>query len=153
MTPDQIALVQRSFAELEASEPGFSRCFYTRLFQLDTSLRVLFQGDSAAQGARLMQMLKLAVGALARTEALAPTLRSLGARHQGYGVRHYDFETLAQALNDSLRNRLGKRFDTALEEAWSLAYTLIANEMRRGMAGGDTEAAAWTPRRAVDVSL
>ena len=114
---------------------------------------MLFQGDSAAQGARLMQMLKLAVGALARTEALAPTLRSLGARHQGYGVRHYDFETLAQALNDSLRNRLGKRFDTALEEAWSLAYTLIANEMRRGMAGGDTEAAAWTPRRAVDVSL
>jgi len=80
MTPDQIALVQRSFAELEASEPGFSHCFYTRLFQLDTSLRVLFQGDSAAQGARLMQMLKLAVGALARTEALAPTLRSLGAR-------------------------------------------------------------------------
>jgi len=25
--------------------------------------------------------------------------------------------------------------------------------MRRGMASGDTEAAAWTPRRAVDLSL
>ena len=149
MTPAQVALVQRSFAEIEHTAAEFSQAFYARLFRLDASLRVLFQGDSAAQGVRLMQMFKLAVSSLDRVDELAPTLRALGLRHQGYGVRRYDFDTLAQALKDCLRARFGEAFDAALDEAWGAAYALIATEMRRGMGDSDTESQGWAPRRTV----
>lgn len=130
MTPTQIALVQDSFADLSAAGPAFAQTFHARLFQLDASLRSVFQGDSGAPRDRLMRMLRVAVRHLGEPELLAAALRKIGERHRGHGMRRYDFDTFAQTLDDCLRARLGERFDAVLQAAWRDAFELIAREMR-----------------------
>ena len=139
MTPRQIAIVQFSFAQLAPYSDAFSRAVYGRLFQLDVGLKAIFSDDIAGQGTRLMQMLGVVVGGLTRRAELVPVLRSLGARHRGYGLRQYDFETLAQALNDSLHARFGEAFDAELQQAWHEVLRFISAEMLQGMLEADTE--------------
>ena len=125
MTPTQIALVQDSYADLSAAGPAFAQTFHARLFQLDASLRLLFQRDD-----RLVRTLRIAVRHLGEPERLTDALHLLGERQQGRGVRRYDVETIAQALDDCLRARLGERYDAALQTAWRDAFVLIAHAMR-----------------------
>ena len=86
MTPDQIQRVRSSFALVLPIAEQAGALFYTNLFEADPSLRPLFKGDMAAQGARLTQMIGSAVALLDKPQTLPPVLRMLGARHAGYGV-------------------------------------------------------------------
>lgn len=138
MTPHQIELVRTSFATLAPHAVPLAKSFYEELFRLDPALRALFKGDMEDQGKKLMQVLGVAVSALSRLEAIVPTLRSMGRRHAGYGVREYDFETVGTALLTVLRHRLGEAFDEATQDAWAAAYALLKREMRMGMVPGDT---------------
>lgn len=45
MTPENQALVRDSFAKVVPIAPRAAALFYDRLFELDPSLRPLFQGD------------------------------------------------------------------------------------------------------------
>ena len=44
MTPDQIALVQRSFRDLIPFKDLAAKSFYDRLFALDPSIRIVARG-------------------------------------------------------------------------------------------------------------
>lgn len=137
MTPTEIRLVQTSFDTLTPASARFVRAFYARLFELDPSLHQLFRCDLAEQGARFMRTLSLAVHGLADMADLAPALHAMGRRHGGYGVRRYDFDTVGEALLDSLRQHLGEHFDAPTEAAWRVAYDMLAHEMRVGLVAGD----------------
>jgi hypothetical protein len=50
MTPEHIALVQRTFAEVLPLADSAAALFYERLFVLDPTLRSLFHGDMREQG-------------------------------------------------------------------------------------------------------
>jgi len=54
MTPRDTELVQSSFAKVAPIADQAAEMFYARLFELDPSLKSLFQGDMAEQGKRLM---------------------------------------------------------------------------------------------------
>jgi truncated hemoglobin YjbI len=58
MPPEQIALVQSSFARVEPAADAVATLFYARLFASDPSLRPLFMGDMAEQRRKLMAMLR-----------------------------------------------------------------------------------------------
>lgn len=129
MTPDQIRLVQSSFALVKPAARAAADAFYRRLFELDPSLRGLFHGDMVHQGERLMQMIGAAVGLLERPETLFPVLHALGARHVGYGVlpRHYD--TVGTALVRTLGDLLGEDFSAAHLAAWAAMFAIVKREM------------------------
>jgi hemoglobin-like flavoprotein len=57
-------------------------------------------------------------------------LRQLGARHVDYGVLPEHYETVGQALLDTLAQGLGPAFTGEVEEAWREAYMLIADTMQ-----------------------
>jgi hemoglobin-like flavoprotein len=137
LTPTEIRLVQASFDSIASSSTRFVRAFYARLFEIDPSLQPLFRCDLVAQGARFMHTLSLAVRGLADMADVAPLLHAMGRRHGGYGVRRYDFDTVGEALLDSLRQHLGEHFDAPTEAAWRVAYDTLAHEMRVGLAAGD----------------
>jgi len=141
MTPDQISLVQTSFARLAPQADAVAQAFYYRLFQIDPSLRAMFPADLSGQRAKLMQMLAAAVQGLGNVPALLPVVTALGRRHAGYGVRREHYAAVGQALLDTLRTGLGADFTALQEQAWSAAYTLLAGAMQ---AGADA-----TPRVAV----
>ena len=86
MSPYQVILVKQSFERLRPISMVAAEIFYNRLFEIDPSLRGMFKGDMQRQGAMLMSMIDAAVRGLDNPNALVPMLKSLGARHSGYGV-------------------------------------------------------------------
>lgn len=132
MTPDQIALVQSSFARLAPQADAVAQAFYDRLFAIDPALRPLFPADLGGQRAKLMQMLAAAVQGLGDVPALLPVVTALGRRHAGYGVQPEHYATVGQALMDTLRSGLGDDFTPPLTQAWSAVYTTLAGAMQAG---------------------
>ena len=129
MTPQQIRLVQSSYARLKPASAEVAASFYERLFTIDPSLRTLFSGDLARHGERLMHMIGAAVGLLNRPETLFPVLHALGARHVGYGVKAEHYDTVGTALIDTLEAGLGSGFTSELRAAWVRLFDIVRCEM------------------------
>ena len=134
MTPEQLALVQSSYQRLGARLPAMASRFYQELFRRDPALRPLFTTDMAEQQVRFALKLTEIVQALPVLEELLVHTRALGARHDAYGVRAADYQTLGTALLDALEAVLGDDFDAPTREAWAIAYNLIAETMLEGAA-------------------
>jgi hemoglobin-like flavoprotein len=132
MSPQQIDLVQKSFAEVKPIAAAAAGLFYNRLFILDPSLRHMFKGEMTKQGQMLMSMIGAAVAGLRNLETLAPVVRQLGARHVGYGVRTEHYATVGSALLWTLGEGLGEKFTPEVREAWAAAYDLLSEVMQLG---------------------
>lgn len=132
MTPDQIRLVQESFARVLPVADNAAALFYQRLFMLDPSLEALFKGDMVQQGRMLMQTLALAVRSLEQPAPLLPALEQMGQRHAGYGVSEAHYDTVGSALLWTLEQGLADAFTPAVADAWETAYSLLADVMKAG---------------------
>ncbi len=132
MNTQQIELVQRTFTLAAPMATEIADRFYNRLFELDPSLRPLFQGDIQQQGAKLMTMLAMAVRSLDRLETLLVPVQRLGERHVQYGVKPHHYATVGEALLWTLGQVFGPAFTPDVEEAWTAAYRLLAGVMQEG---------------------
>ena len=130
MTPEQVRLIQTSFALVLRDGTRTSNLFYSRLFELDPSLRPLFRGDLEAQGRKFIEMLDVTMGDLTRLETILPAVRRLGQRHREYGVLDAHYDTVGGALLWALQETLQEHFTPEVFEAWASAYTLVANTMK-----------------------
>ena len=83
MTPEQIALIQSSWAQVTPIADTAARLFYGRLFEVAPQVRSLFTGDMDEQGRKLMAMIGLVVKGLPRLEQIVPNVQALGRRHAG----------------------------------------------------------------------
>lgn len=137
MTPQQIDLVKQSWRLIEPHQLQVADLFYTRLFELDPSLRPLFSGDLQAQGGKLMAALQLVVGALNQLDSVLPAVQQLARRHVGYGVQAAHYDTVGDALAWTLAKGLGPAATPELLQAWREAYATLAGAMK---------AAAWPQR-------
>ena len=131
MKTSQSQLIRDSFAHVEPRAAIAALMFYQRLFELDPSLRKLFQHDIEQQGVKLMQALRYAVATLDDPRQLQPVLEALGRRHFYYGVEDHHYDTVGIALLDSLEQLLGPAFTPEVKEAWVKIYTHIAETMKR----------------------
>lgn len=141
MTSHQIELVRTSFAKLEPIVEEAAVLFYARLFELDPSLRPLFQTDIREQGHKLMDIIGFAVDGLDETEKLTPTLRELGARHVQYGVTAANYDIVGDALLWTLQKALKDEYTDEMNEAWAALYNFLSESMKSG-ARRATESAA-----------
>ena len=137
MHPLQIELVQSSFARVEPIADTAATLFYTRLFELDPSLRLMFKGNMDEQGKKLMTTLKVVVNGLTRLESLVPAVQALGRRHAGYGVADGHYDTVAEALLWTLQQGLGEYFTPDVAAAWCAAYGILADVMKAAAAEVD----------------
>ena len=134
MNGEQVRLVQESFKKVVPIADAAAALFYGRLFDLDPTLESLFKGDMVEQGRKLMQMIGMAVISLDRLEQILPAVRTLGARHGGYGVRERDYDTVGRALIWTLKKGLGEEFTPETEAAWVEVYTTLAGVMKEAQA-------------------
>ena len=109
----QIHLVQQSFETVIPIADVAADMFYTRLFELDPSLRHLFRTDRQEQGRKLMSMLAVAVNGLSRLDQILPAVEQLGRRHTQYGVRDVHYATVAEALLWTLEKGTCRRVYTS----------------------------------------
>lgn len=130
MTPEQVRLVQSTFAQVEPIAETAADLFYTRLFELDPSLRPMFTGDMTEQGQKLMRMIGIVVNNLTRLETILTAITRLGQKHTTYGVRAQHYDTVAVALLWTLEKGLGGSWNAEVQEAWTVAYTTLAGVMK-----------------------
>jgi len=142
MTPDQIKLVQQSWARVTPIADVAATLFYQRLFELDPSLRSMFKRDMKEQQRMLMQVLAVAVSSLNNLEKLLPTVQALGRRHSGYGVTAQHYATVGEALLWTLEQGLGEYFDAEVRKAWALTYLALAGTMQAAAQQAAEEVAA-----------
>jgi hemoglobin-like flavoprotein len=134
MTPEQVTLVQDSFAKIAPIADKAADLFYDRLFFIAPEVRSLFPDDLSAQKKKLMQMLATAVTNLHQVEKIIPAVQDLGRRHAGYGVTARHYEPVGAALLWTLEQGLGPAFTPQVKEAWTVTYATVAEVMKTAAA-------------------
>ncbi|HBG31248.1 globin family protein [Candidatus Macondimonas diazotrophica] len=130
MTPEEIKLVQSTWAQVVPIKEQAAELFYGKLFEMDPSLKPLFKGDMKMQGQKLMAMIGTAVGGLTQPETIIPAVQDLGRRHVGYGVQDAHYDTVGAALLWTLETGLGPAFTPETKQAWAKTYNLVATVMK-----------------------
>jgi hemoglobin-like flavoprotein len=126
-----VALVQQTWEQVVPIADEAALAFYSRLFELDPSLRSMFrQTDMVEQRRKLMQMITVAVRGLNRFDELMPALQAMGRRHVGYGVQDHHYDTVGAALLWTLEQGLGDAFTPEARESWTLLYGTLASIMK-----------------------
>jgi hemoglobin-like flavoprotein len=138
MTPEQIALVERTLETVRPDMDALAGDFYRRLFLADPTLAGLFRTDPALQRAKFAAELEEIMVSIRRHEEFLARARALGARHAGYGVRASHYRTVGVALLAALGAALGEAWTGEVERAWRLAYNLTAEAMMAGAADAAT---------------
>ncbi len=134
MTPDQVKLVQDSFAKVVPIADQAADLFYDRLFAIAPDVRALFPENLKPQKSKLMQMLATAVTNLHQVEKIIPAVQDLGKRHVGYGVSDAHYEPVGAALLWTLEQGLGPAFTPETREAWTATYGVVTAVMKEGAA-------------------
>src|SRR5919201_523319 len=91
MTPEQINLVQQSFAKVAPISEAAAVLFYDRLFEVAPSVKAMFPADTTEQRKKLMATLAVVVNGLSNLDSILPAASALATRHVGYGAKpeHY----------------------------------------------------------------
>jgi len=134
LTEDQKKLVRASITRAERMAEVVGLIFYKRLFELDPSLRRLFQNNIQEQSKKLMATLKMVVDGLEYSQELVASIRSLGRRHVQYGVKEHHYDTVGEALVWALEKGLGAEFPPEARNAWITVYTWLAATMKEAAA-------------------
>ena len=129
MTPQQIKLVQMSFAKVAPIAGTAADLFYSRLFEIAPEIRPMFPNDLTEQKKKLMSMLGTVVAGLSRLDMMIPAIQMLGRRHAEYGVSAAHYAPVGAALIWTLEQGLGEEFTDAVREAWVAAFTTLATTM------------------------
>lgn len=114
--------------------------FYSRLFTAAPQLRNLFPDDMTRQRAMLLAALVLLRKSLRDLDRIAPTLRSLGARHVGYGALPEHYPVVGALLIESMEHVAGDAWRPEYATAWARAYSAVAAEMMAGAEQATAEA-------------
>ena len=152
MTPNQIDLVQSSFAKVAPIAEAAAGLFYGRLFEIAPEVTPLFQGDMAEQGRKLMATLGVVVNGLKNLDAILPAAKALAVRHVDYGVKAADYTPVGEALVWTLEKGLGDDFTAEVKSAWLAAYGVLSSVMiaeAYGKAAASGPMPIWPGRRAL----
>ena len=125
MTPDQVTLVQQSFAKVAPIADQAAVLFYDRLFETAPAVKTLFPADMTEQRRKLMATLALVVNGLSNLESILPAASALATRHVAYGAKPEHYPVVGSSLLWALEKGLG----TAWTKDVAAAYTLLSGFM------------------------
>ena len=129
MTPDQVKLVQRSFAKVGPVADQAAAAFYERLFEIAPAVKPLFRSDMRIQRNKLMATLATVVAGLGDMETILPVASALARRHVGYGVKPEHYASVGAALLWTLERKLGDSWTSDTAAAWSAVYATLSEFM------------------------
>ena len=129
MTPEQVILIQQSFAKVAPIAQQAAALFYGRLFEIAPEVKPLFRGDMSEQGRKLMATLAVVVNGLSNLESILPAASALAKNHVAYGVKATHYAPVGAALLWTLERGLGADWTPEVQNAWSAAYATLSNFM------------------------
>ena len=117
MTPEQVKLVQQSFAKVAPLSDQAAMLFYDRLFEIAPQVRAMFPPDMTEQRRKLMATLAIVVNGLSNLGPILPAVSSLATRHVAYGARAEHYPVVGSALLWTLEQGLGKDWTPEVADA------------------------------------
>jgi hemoglobin-like flavoprotein len=129
MTPDQVKLVQQSFARVVPISEVTAVLFYDRLFESAPSVKPMFPADMTEQRKKFMLTLAGVVNGLGNLETVLPAASALAKRHIGYGARPEHYPVIGSALLWALQQGLGDHWTREVADAWTAAYGMLSGFM------------------------
>ena len=129
MTPDQVKLVQESFAKVAPISETVAMLFYDRLFEIAPQVKAMFPADMTEQRKKLMATLAFVVNGLGNLESILPAASALAMRHVSYGARREHYPVVGAALLWTLEKGLGDGWTPELADAWTSAYGTLSGFM------------------------
>jgi hemoglobin-like flavoprotein len=129
MTPDQVTLVQQSFARVAPISETAAVLFYGRLFEIAPSVVPMFPADMKEQRKKLMAALAVVVGGLSNLETVLPAASALAKRHVSYGTKAEHYPVVGAALLWTLEKGLGDGWTPDVAAAWTAAYGTLSGYM------------------------
>ena len=136
MTPEQVELVQQSFAKVAPISEQAAVLFYNRLFEVAPSVKAMFPADMTEQRKKLMATLAIVVNGLGHLESVLPAASALAKRHVSYGARSDHYPVVGGALLWTLEKGLGKAWTPETAAAWTAAYATLSGYMISEAYGG-----------------
>lgn len=141
MTPEQISLVQESFAKVAPISEQAAVLFYDRLFEMAPSVRTMFPDNMSEQRKKLMATLTVVVTGLSNLDAILPAASALAQRHVAYGAKPEHYPVVGAALLWTLEKGLDRAWTPEVAAAWTEAYGVLSNFMISEAYGSRTDAA------------
>jgi hemoglobin-like flavoprotein len=129
MTPDQVTLVQDSFAKVAPIADQAAVLFYDRLFEIAPQVRTMFPDDMKEQRRKLMATLAVVVNGLSNLELILPAASALATRHVAYGAKAEHYPVVGSALLWTLEKGLGEGWTPDVAAAWTAAYGTLSGFM------------------------
>jgi nitric oxide dioxygenase len=129
MTPDQVKLVQDSFAKVAPISETAAVLFYERLFQIAPQVKAMFPTDMTEQRKKLMATLAVVVKGLSNLESILPAASALAKRHVSYGAKPAHYPVVGAALLWTLEKGLGDAWTSEVAGAWTAAYDTLSGYM------------------------
>jgi hemoglobin-like flavoprotein len=129
MTPDQVKLVQQSFAKVAPISEQAAVIFYDRLFEVAPAVQAMFPADLTEQRKKLMAMLAVVVNGLGNLESILPAASALAMRHVSYGAKAEHYPVVGGALLWTLEKGLGEAWTPDVAAAWTAAYGTLSGFM------------------------
>lgn len=133
MTPESIARIRSSFAEICTRPRALASRFYEELFGAAPQLRPLFPADLTSLQGHFEAALALVIRNLEEMPVIEASLRELGAQHVRWGARPDDYLLVREALVRAIRAS-ATGWNEVLERDWRRAITAIAVPMLQGAA-------------------
>jgi hemoglobin-like flavoprotein len=133
MTPERIARLKSSFAQVSAEPRALAARFYQELFTVAPALRPLFPADLTSLQGHFEAALALVVKNLEDMAVLQESLRDLGVQHVHWGAKPQDYFAVRDAIVRAIRSA-STAWSDELEADWRRAITSIAVPMLQGAA-------------------
>ena len=129
MTPDQVKLVQQSFAKVVPISEQAGVIFYDRLFAVAPQVKAMFPDDMTEQRKKLMATLAVVVNGLSSLESVLPAASALAKGHVAYGAKPAHYSVVGSALLWTLEQGLGDAWTPDVAAAWTAAYGTLSGYM------------------------
>ena len=129
MTPDQVKLVQESFARVAPIADQAAAIFYDRLFAVAPQVKAMFPTDMTEQRKKLMATLAVVVDGLSNLASVLPAASALAIRHVSYGAKPEHYPVVGGALLWTLEKGLGEDWTPEVAAAWTAAYGTLSGYM------------------------
>jgi hemoglobin-like flavoprotein len=129
VTPEQVKLVQDSFAKVAPISETAAVLFYDRLFEVAPAVKSMFPPDMTEQRRKLMATLAVVVNGLSNLESILPAASALAVRHISYGARAEHYPVVGAALLWTLEKGLGDAWTPDVAAAWTTAYGTLSGYM------------------------
>lgn len=132
LTEAQIDLIRASAERLAQTNVSATNAFYSNLFKAAPGVRALFPDDMFEQSEKLWNSIVMVVESTDDLAGIEEALKTLGARHIGYGAEPAHYAVVTDVLIETISITMADDWSDAHRQAWKTALDAVCATMLEG---------------------